>query len=51
MRYLTALVFLLISASDAGAQQTGQNKAPGEAEFYTLSVRSQLVISPQMISI
>jgi VWFA-related protein len=44
MRNLSALVLLLTAAAVPGAQQTGQNKGPGETQGFTLTVKSQLVI-------
>ena len=44
MRCLCGLLFFSIAAASIGAQQIGQNKAPGDAQGYTLSVRSQLVV-------
>ena len=39
-----ALVVLFVAAVGAVAQQVGQNKAPGETQSFTLTVKSQLVI-------
>jgi VWFA-related protein len=44
MRNLSALILLLAAAGSLGAQQVGQNREPGEAQGFTLSVKSQLVI-------
>ena len=44
MRNLSALVFLLTAAVVSGAQQVGQNKSPGQAQGFTLTIKSQLVV-------
>ncbi len=44
MRNLSLLVLLLTAAVDPGAQQVGQNRSPGEAQGFTLTIKSQLVI-------
>jgi len=44
MRCLPGFLLFLIGAASVGAQQIGQNKAPDEAEGFTLSIRSQLVV-------
>jgi VWFA-related protein len=48
MRNLTILLLLLAAAAVSGpvAQQVGQNKGPGEAQGFQLTVKSQLVMEP-----
>src|SRR5580704_16136214 len=42
-------IFLLFVGTCASAQQTGQNKAPGESPTFTLSVKSQLVVETVVV--
>jgi VWFA-related protein len=48
MRMLSA-IFLLLSATYAPAQQTGQNKPPGESGTFTVTVKSQLVVETMVV--
>src|ERR1700722_17841652 len=48
MRMLLA-VFLLLAAVYVPAQQTGQNKLPGESETFTVTVKSQLVVETVVV--
>ena len=42
-------MFVLFAAACAPAQQTGQNKAPGESPTFTVSVKSQLVVETVVV--
>lgn len=44
MRFPAAYVLLLATAAGAGAQTIGSNAAPGQAQGFTLSLQSQLVV-------
>lgn len=44
MRYRACSILFLIAATGAFAQQVGQNKTTEDAQGYTLSIRSQLVV-------
>jgi VWFA-related protein len=48
MRMLPA-IFLLLAAAYAPAQQTGQNKPPGESGTFTVTVKSQLVVETVVV--
>jgi VWFA-related protein len=48
MRMLPA-IFLLLAAVYAPAQQTGQNKPPGESGTFTVTVKSQLVVETVVV--
>ena len=48
MRALPA-IFILLAAICAPAQQTGQNKAPGESGTFTVTVKSQLVVETVVV--
>src|ERR1700730_11680337 len=43
MRMLVTIL-LLLGATNAAAQQVGQNKSPGQPETYTFNVKAQLVV-------
>ena len=42
-------LFLLLAAAYAPAQQTGQNKPPGESGTFTVTVKSQLVVETVVV--
>src|ERR1700681_3282551 len=42
-------IFLLLAAAYAPAQQTGQNKPPGESRTFTVTVKSQLVVETVVV--
>jgi VWFA-related protein len=46
---MLSVIFLLLSAAYAPAQQTGQNKPPGESGTFTVTVRSQLVVETVVV--
>ena len=48
MRMLSAIL-LLLSATYAPAQQTGQNKPPGQSGTFTVTVKSQLVVETVVV--
>jgi VWFA-related protein len=48
MRMLPA-IFLLLATVCAPAQQTGQNKPPGESGTFTVTVKSQLVVETVVV--
>jgi VWFA-related protein len=48
MRRLLA-IFVVTAAACAGAQQTGQNRAPGEPANYSFSAKSQLVVETVVV--
>src|ERR1700761_5538344 len=47
MRLLPAVLFLI--ATSVGAQTIGQNKQPGSADTYTLTVKAQLVVETVVV--
>jgi VWFA-related protein len=46
---MLSAIFLLLSATYALAQQTGQNKPPGESGTFTVTVKSQLVVETVVV--
>ena len=46
---MLSAIFLLLSATYAPAQQTGQNKPPGESGTFTVTVKSQLVVETVVV--